>query len=155
MPPAKLQRGGVFDFQINYNKIYNALLANLAPTFAKNVPPESVTGKLETFLTCRKLAEYLRENILDETAGNFFEEAALNAIYKTLHTQVAISDLRLFFSELPNFLVLNYPVVENLRELAINLIQQVMSVYRLQNAWREFTKLEYLMNMLKIFDTHK
>ena len=151
---ARKSHGGVFDLEINYHRVCNALLMNLSSTFAKNIPLNFFAGKLETFLTCRALAAHLRENILDETAGNFFEEAALNAIYKTLHTQVAIPDLRLFFSELPNFLVLNYPVVENLREASINLIQQLIA---LQRTWKDRADLEYLMSILKTFEnyTHK
>ena len=144
--------GGMPKSQINYQQLYIALLQNLSQTFVQNVPPQFYQGKLETFLTCWKLAEYLREKILDKQAGDFFAEAALVAVYKTLQTNFSIADLRLLFNELPNILQLNYPAVKNIRAACINILPQFMNIFRVHNAWQDFTELEYLLNMLKIFD---
>ena len=144
--------GGMPKSQINYQQLYIALLQNLSQTFVQNVPPQFYQGKLETFLTCWKLAEYLREKILDKQAGDFFAEAALVAVYKTLQTNFSIADLRLLFNELPNILQLNYPAVKNIRAACINILPQFMNIFRVHNAWHDFTELEYLLNMLKIFD---
>ena len=146
------ETGGKVGRPINYQQIYSALMWHLSPTFSKNVPPEIFAGKMETFLTCRKIAEVLRERVLDETTGKFFEETALNAIHKTLSTAVTLPDLRLLISELPKILQLDYPAVEEIRKTCINVIPQMMHLFRINNIWREFTELEYLMNMLKLFD---
>ena len=127
-------------------------MQNLSQTFVQNVPPQFYQGKLETFLTCWKLAEYLREKILDKQAGDFFAESALVAVSKSLQTNFSIADLRLLFNELPNLLTLNYPAVKNIRAACINILPQFMNIFRVHNAWQDFTELEYLLNMLKIFD---
>ena len=125
----------------------------MSVTFGKNPSTEIFKGKFETFLTCWKLAEHLREKILDDEVGKFFEESALRALYKTLFIGADISDLRLLFDELPNILKLNYPVVKDIRNACINMIPKVMNIYRVNNAWREFTESEYLLDMLKVLDS--
>ena len=142
---------------IKYIELYNALSLNLSPTFLKNVGLNFFDGKMENYLTCRALAIYLREKILDETATKFFEEAALNAIYKTLQTNLTVADLRLLFSELTEILPLDYPAVEKIRLHCLKLIPKIMDVFRLNNFWKGHVELQYLMNMLKVFDnyTHK
>ena len=106
-------------------------------------------------MTCWKLAEYLREKVLDKNAGNFFAESALVAVYKTLQTNFSIADLRLLFNELPNLLTLNYSAIKNIRAACINILPQFMNIFRVHNAWQDFTELEYLLNMLKTFDSYK
>lgn len=149
------ETGGKVGRPINYQQIYSALMWHLSPTFSKNVPPEIFAGKMETFLTCRKVAEVLRERVLDETTGKFFEETALNAIHKTLSTAVTLPDLRLLISELPKILQLDYPAVEEILKTCINVIPQMMHIFRINNIWGEFTELEYLLNMLKLLDSYE
>ena len=144
--------GGTLGRPINYQQLYIALLQNLSQTFVQNVPPAFYQGKMETFLTCWKLAEYLREKILDKQAGDFFAEAALVAVYKTLQVNFSIADLRLLFNELPNLLTLNYSSIKNIRAACINILPQFMNIFRVHNAWQDFTELEFLLNMLKTFD---
>ena len=149
----KMWGEGTLGRQINYQRLYIALLQNLSQTFLQNVPPQFYQGKMETFLTCWKLAEYLREKVLDKNAGNFFAESALVAVYKTLQTNFSIADLRLLFNELPNLLTLNYSAIKNIRAACINILPQFMNIFRVHNAWQDFTELEYLLNMLKTFDS--
>ena len=103
-------------------------------------------------MTCRRLAEYLRENILDENAGRFFEEASLKAIHRTLQAPLTVTDIQLLFSELPAILPKNYPVVNEIRKLCLNIIPQLMNVFRMSGHWQEFNKTYYLSEMLKTFD---
>lgn len=140
----------------DYQRVYNALLQNLSTAFSKNVPSEFFSGKMETFLTCRKIAELLREKILDENAGNFFEEAALRAVHKTLFTGITLADIKLLIAEIPQILKLNYPVVKDIRSACLNIIPQVMNLYRVydHSAWREFANLQYLLQMLETFDSY-
>ena len=146
--------GGTLGRQINYQQLYIALLQNLSQTFVQNVPLQFYQGKMETFLTCRKLTEYLREKILDKNASNFFEEAALNAIYKILMTNASITDVNILFSELPAILRLNYPVVDEIRKVCINIVPQLMNLYRMNNLWRDFNEMYYFGEMLKTFDNY-
>ena len=142
---------------IDYPRLSNALVQNLFPTMIKTMPVNFFAGKLETFLTCRALASHLREVMFDKTAGEFFEEASLNAIYRTLYTQVSLADVRLLLAELPKILPLDYPVVDDIRKACIQLIPQIQNAFRVYdpNAWREFVNLQYALNMLKTFDEYE
>lgn len=144
--------------KINYNKIYSALILNLALLLPQNIPMSLFEGKMETFLTCRKISSYFKEKFLDDKTGNFFEEVALNAVYKTLQTGVQISDLKLLFSELPNILPLDYPVTKDIRNACINIMQQFLFEMR-RNVpkhdpalWDRYFHLEEQLNFLKAFN---
>lgn len=82
---------------------------DLIKALEKNLSTDSYAGKMETFLTCRALSNYLGEN--------FFEEMSLKAIVKTLETSLSAADKGLFDKELPELLKLPYPVVEELRKV--------------------------------------
>ena len=139
--------------QPDYNKIFNALIQNLLPVFSANINQEFFMGKIETFLTCLALGSSLKNIVLNEKTGNFIEETALEGILKTLSVGGAdIADMRLLFSELPRILILPYPAVKNICSACINIIPQIMDVFRLNAMWKEYTEVEYIMRMLKAFE---
>ncbi len=140
-----------------HQRTYSALFKNLSPTFGKNPAKKIFVGKLETFLTCLRLASYLRENLFNETVGKFFEEMSLEAIHKTLYTTIAPADLRLLFFEMPNILKMNYPAVENICQDCIKIIPKLMDKFRTPIAgdWKSFIELKYFMEMLKVFEQNK
>ena len=125
----------------------------MTPTFTKNVPTEFFNGKLETFLTCRALSTYLKENLLEENVGKFFEEAALNAVFKTITTTtVLLPDILLLLDELPNLLQLNYPVVKNIVAVCLDFIPQIKDVYRpIHHKLSDYHQLEYTERLLRNF----
>lgn len=136
-------------------RVFNAMLRIVAPTFGKNVSKNIFQGKMETFLTCRRVAEYLRENAFNDTAGKFFEEISLEAINSTLKTTVTTADIRLLIFELPNILPLNYPAVENIRKSCLKIIPKLMETFKKPTvpSWNEFIKLQYILEMLKSFES--
>ena len=138
--------------QPDYNKICNALIQNLLPTFAKNAPRESYDNNMENFLTCFAIIKNLRENILDESAANLFEETSLNAIHKSLFANCSIADMRLLFSELPSILIMPYPAVKNICSACIEIIPSIMDFFRMNALWKEYVEVEYVMRMLKAFE---
>ena len=140
--------------QIDYQKLCVALVKNLAPVFSEKSSPQNFAGQMETFLTCRALASYLRKGVLGDTAGKIFEEAALNAIFKSFVGNFSIADLRLLFTELPEILALNYPVVQNIRQNCIQILPQLINILRLQSNWSEYVQLNHFLNMLKTFDNY-
>ena len=134
------------------------MLKNLAPTFAKDVPPEFLRYKAETFLTCLAVATYLKNNdFLEETGGKIFEEAALNAILKTLSSNIELYEFRLIFGELPNILALNYPAVKNIRDNCIKLLNRFALICNKFQRYNDFADTENFLRLLQTFDnyTHK
>ena len=153
----KRQKKGLQTHKIDYWRVYTALLQNLANTMSKNPPREVFVGRLETFLTCRKVAEHLSQTVLEEKAGKFLEEAALDAVYKTLSTNISLQEVRLLIAELPKILPRNYPVVQDIRKACMILIPQLMNMFRVYNpnAWKEFVTLRYVVDMLQNFDSYE
>ena len=142
-------------FQINYKVLNDALLKNLSPVFSTNTQNEFYNGKMETFLTCRSLIRYLGKNIFEEKDVRIFEEGILNAIYKTFFKNADLADFRLLFEELPEILLLDYPIMKDMCAALTEIIPQLMSVFQVNNLWREFYELEYLLNMLKTVCRYK
>lgn len=131
-------------------RLFNALAENLFPTLLPTTPPEFYAGKMETFLTCRAVASYLQTKFADEAPAKFFEEAAIKAILNTLQSGTSLADMRLLLSELPELLMLSYPVVKKLREACLQIVPQMMNVMRLNNSWFNYVELDYILRLLKL-----
>ena len=109
-------------------------------------PDEFFKDKLETFLTCLNVATYLKQNLLGETVGKLFEDAALNAICQTLCT-------------------MPYKTVEVLISICAGMIEKMKAA--LQSSadeekisaiddnemalWKKFTELDGVEKTLKAF----
>ena len=138
--------------QINYFQLVNALVNTLFPTQTKGTPINFYDGQMETFLTCLSLADFLRKNYFEEPAAKFFEEASLQALLKTLATGMTVADIMLFIRELPRILLMNYPVVKDIREVMLRMFPQILEYFRNGNRWQEFKELEFIVSMLKTAD---
>lgn len=103
---------------------------------------EAQEFSLETALICRAASNYLGEK--------FLEEASLGALLKSLGN-LQLSDVRLLLSELPNLLALPYPVVKEIRGVTLEIISQTMDFMRQKEAWKDFSDLEHLRRLIKIF----
>ncbi len=76
----------------------------LLSALKRNLSTDSYAGKLETFLTCRAVAEYLKQPT--------YEEAALKAIVNSLQRRFSFADAGLLVKELPEIWKSLYPVIE-------------------------------------------
>ena len=104
---------------------------------------------LETTLTCLALSTYLRENFPNDSAmWQTCEKTSLEAILKSIG-ELSIAEAQLFIRELPRFLSLPYPAVEEIRRGALEIIQQMISFARSNKAWSYYTELDYLKDILK------
>ena len=130
-------------------RLLNALMKNLAPILLPNTPENFYSDKMETFLTCRAVSSYLKSRITNEAQAIFFEETSLVAILRTLSAGASFTELQLFLRDLPNFLHLHYPVVEELREAALQMISQMMDVMRVNSMWKNYSEMDYLRQLLK------
>lgn len=140
--------------QINYQRLSNALIQNLFPAMLKNPPPDFFAGKMETFLTCRALAAYLRDNLLEKNFADALEEASLRAIQKSFTRNVSMPDMRLLLVEMPNLLMLDYPVVEDIRQSCINIVQQILYIFKINYAWPYYIELQHTLDFLQTFDEY-
>ena len=167
--------------QIDFDRILKAVTSNLLPAFEEDdtkkfldnpikrfayfsilvkfldeVPEDFFNGKLEIFLTCLAASTYLKETFIDEELGNLLEEFSLYAIHKTMQINLSTPEVQLLIKELPRILSLPYPIVEKIRAESLNCIKNFRDIHRFINAeaWKYFVQLDYLMNMLKVFDNY-
>ena len=122
--------------------------------FFENAPKEFFDDKAEAFLTCLSLSTFLKETFIDDELGSLFEEFSLYAVCKSFYGEFSIADLQLLIKELPKILTMPYPIVKEVREICHELIPQFMDMQRVysQVAWKDFVELDYLLEMLKVFD---
>ena len=130
-------------------RLINALTENLSPTLLPSTPPEFFVGKMETFLTCRAVADYLKPRLADDTLPKFFEETAIRAIINSFNG-MSFADAQLLIRELPKILSLKYPVVKELRGAVLQIIPQMMNAMRISSRWKDFVELDYLQDILKL-----
>ncbi len=130
-------------------RLLSALAKNLSPMILPIVPPNFYAGKMETFLTCRAVSTYLRGKFPNEERLKILENAALMAILKSA-SKMDLADARLFLRELPKLLRLPYPVVNDLRAVALQILPQIMTVMHLSNLWKDYAELDYIQDLLKI-----
>jgi hypothetical protein len=95
---------------------------------------------METFLTCRAVASYLKTKLADDELAKSYEEASLKAVLKSLD-KMSVADAQLLMLELSNILSLPYPVI---KEISIGIIQhitQIMKGLNIEIAWDCFINL--------------
>ena len=140
-------------------RLLNALEKNLP----LNAPRDFYKGKMETFLTCRAVATYLKEKLADNTQAKFFEETALKATLTSLMVGGSKADAQLLLRDLPNILKLSYPVVNDLRrgclgttiykqfqDDTLKLLSKLMEDLHLQEGTLEdFYMLDFLKDFLR------
>ena len=129
-------------------RLFSALAKNLSPTLLPDTPPQFYADKMETFLTCRAVASYLKTKLTDDAPAKFFEEASLKAILKSLNA-MTFADARLLIRELPNLLTLPYPVVKDLKNFSLQIIPQLMNVMRMNSMWKDYVELDYIQDLLR------
>ena len=129
-------------------RLFNAAVSNLSPTLLPTTPPNFYKGKMETFLTCRAVASFLKTKLTDEAPAKFFEEASLKAIFKSFNG-MSTADLRLLIRELPDILSLPYPVANDIRSACLQVIPQMMEFMHFNKLWKDYVELEYLQRLLQ------
>lgn len=177
--------------QINFDKLLKRLSANLLPGFETDnakkffdnplnryeyfnmlvkffdeVTPEFFTGRLEIFLTCLHLSNYLKKTYFKDELGKIFEEFSLYAIYNLFKNlrQYTLADVQIISREMPYSLSLSYPVVKDIRLAIIKLLevlidklsQVILSAEkgRLLPRWKEVRQCQHFINWLKTFENY-
>ncbi len=76
------------------------------------------------------------------------EEASLGAILNSLN-KMTYADAKLLIRELPLLLNLKYPVVKEIRAVALQVISQLMEMAKSEGDWRDFVELDNIAELLK------
>ncbi|MBQ3727822.1 MAG: glycosyltransferase family 92 protein [Selenomonadaceae bacterium] len=103
-----------FSFESDEQRI-NRVVDSLVQTLTKNFSAESLEGELETFLTCRAVAEKFQIKIGEYSA----EEFALAWIYRTLANvnPITYAEVQMFLKALPEILARPFPICKEIKRL--------------------------------------
>ena len=109
-------------------------------------------GKLETFLTCRALAGFLKENFPKDNRGKFLEEAALRVISRIFFTDLTFAETMMMINSLPPIIQLPYPIVADIHQDCVHFVQQIMDNLHNNLRWEEFVELGNYLELLAAFN---
>ena len=130
-----------------FRRMENALLENLMPCSPLDAPDEFFVGKLETFLTCRAVAEKLGTKIDSLSA----EEYALAWIYQTFNKDnvLTYADLQLFISVLPDILSRPFKIVKSIVKIfAKRFLPAMIEINKSNVSWYDVKVQNYLRRLL-------
>ena len=143
-------RAEVFSLESDADKIRrveNALIETLTQCSPLDTPPEFFAGKLETFLTCRALAEKLEIKIGNKTA----EEYALVWIYQTLNKDgvLTYAELQLFVNVLPEILSRPFPLAKKIvQTFSARVLPTMIDATKNLQTWKAYKNLNFLQRLL-------
>ena len=134
-----------------FSRAEKALVETLTAQSPFDAPADFFVGKLETFLTCRKLAEVFETRIGNRSA----EEYALVWIYQTLAQAPATThaEFRLFIKALPEILSRPFPLTKKILRLTCDeLIPAFCDALKLKELWEPriaLLDLQKFLNLLR------
>lgn len=129
-------------------RVERALVDTLTQCSPFDAPADFFVDKMETFLTCRAVAERLGTKIGSRTA----EEYALVWLYQMLCTGgvLTYADLQLFVNALPEILARPFPLGRKVVEVfAINALPAMLDAAKDFNTWKVFKNLQLLQRLLR------
>ena len=130
-----------------FGRIEKSLVETLTQYSPFNVPEEFLIGKLETFLTCRAVAEKFQIKIGERSA----EEFALAWIYRTLCKDgvLTYADLQLFVEVLPEILARPFPLAKKIFQIfSLRLLPAMIDATKNFQLWRDYKNLQTLQRLL-------
>lgn len=125
------------------------LIETLTQCSPLDAPPEFFVGKLETFLTCRALAEQFGTQIGSRSA----EEFALVWIYQTLTQAESLTqaEVEQFIRILPEILARPFPFCRKFKQLAQEVILPTFCTALKDNRhFDKFSEFRYINRLLKL-----
>ena len=132
-----------------FRRTEKALIENLTQCSPLNPPPKFFSRKLETFLTCRALAEILGTRIGSKTA----EEYALVWIYQSFVRKnlFTYAELQLFMSALPEIISRPFPVCKLINKIAQEKIFPVIyNDLKKAQEWNGYYDFRYIQRLLNL-----
>ena len=132
-----------------FQRVEKILLDTLTQRSPLEAPPEFFVGKLETFLTCRALAELLGTKIGSHSA----EEFALVWIYKTFDQGAILNyyEIRLFMNVLPKILARPFPMCRKILQMTLErVIPTFLEFLKVKFNYGAFTEIQYIQQLLNL-----
>ena len=139
-----------FSFESDAERVRRAekaLIETLTQCSPLNASAEFLSGKLETFLACRALAEKLGTKIGSHSA----EEYALVWIYQMLNRDrvLTYADLQLFIDVLPEILSRPFPLAKKIgRIFALNVLPAMCDATKNFQTWKAYKNLRLLQRLI-------
>ena len=134
----------------------NILVQTLTQPLPADDDREFFVGKLETFLTCRAVAEKFQIKI----GNHFAEEIALAWIYRTMikADPIECSEIQMFLKALPEILSRPFPICKEILQLAKdNIIPRFCEALKISDIystiyernWKLCSDLLYIQQLLR------
>ena len=130
-----------------FQRVEKILIDTLTKSAPFTMPPEFFVGKLETFLTCRSLAEKFDIKIGERSA----EEYALVWIYQTLMQDgvLTYAELQLFVEVLPDISARPFPLCKKILKLfSERALPSMFDAAKNFQTWRDYKNLRNLQKLL-------
>ena len=130
------------------SRVEKALIETLTKRSPLDAPTEFFVGKLETFLTCRALAEFLGTKIGNKSA----EEYALVWIYQTLNKDgvLTYTELQLFIDSLPEILSRHFPLAKKIvQTFSARVLPAMIDATKNFQTWKVYKNLNLLRRLLE------
>ena len=148
---ARIQNFSLTNDNQRFARVEKALVDTLTQCSPFDAPAEFFVDKLETFLTCRRLAQHFGTRI-----GNFSaEEYALVWLYQniTQTTAFAYAEFQLLLDELPDILARPFPLCkEILQVIRENLVPLFVTALKDRTVWgarHELLRLQKFLTLLR------
>ena len=145
----RAQKFSLTDNVQRFARVEKALIDTLTQCSPFDVPAEFFTGKVETFLTCRKLAQLFGTRIGQRSA----EEYALVWLHQAFNTNRILNyaDLQLFMSALPEILSRPFPLTKKFLQLARErVIPTLCEALQFNFDHKTFVEYQYVRRLLDL-----
>lgn len=120
------------------------------PLALSDAPNEIFSGRLHEFMTCRSISRRLGDDgAIDRSTSKFLEELSIKCVYRSLASDgLELWQVQLLLDDLPKLLPFEYDVVDGIKDACRQLLPQVMMQYRFNSDWRNYQRLNYIMQLL-------
>lgn len=121
------------------------LFANLS-----TINTNQFDGKLELFLICKAVSKDLKLSGYDESDCNYLEELSLKCLNKNLSLgKIKIDEIQMLIRELPEIVKFKYPVVNEIKNLLTNYLEQYKYLMKMNLNQIEYQRIDYIIDLIK------
>ena len=137
---------------------FNALIQTLSPmilpaNLSKIDVGKTFAGKIVLLLTCWAISKDLKASGLPKEDADYLEEMSLKCLHKSLIAgSISVWQIQFLIRVMPDLLKCKYPIIKEIRALLEGYLRQFIIYRRNQSDWREYKKLDFILQMIQIYD---